>query len=346
MSAFQAVSEKDGQWIFIVPVLGLRLPSAVNKEFKVYKVTLIDLGKLTRVRKRFGIPETIGTIKRKIDSDRVFKMADTFAIVRRTGKPKEIWPEVSRLIEEELQILSVSQLGYAKRRFNSKLSIAHSIANTSYLCLDASSRALFWNSEIIGKLGELSLDEEWYDFQKKIFFYNLWKIINRKIKVEESWRKSLYRAAKLVGQSLSSNNISQSFLWNMIAIELLLTKQGDKYSEQLPKRIEAFLGWVGFWKTQNYEEKIKEIYIKRSQFVHDGNESNISIEDLLFTDDLVLNLFSNLMRYHNLFDSKDKVIEFSKKVEAEFLLGIQSKVRPQKLTYISLNYNAEDYKAI
>jgi hypothetical protein len=133
-----------------------------------------------------------------------------------------------------------------------------------------------------------------------------------------------------------------SFLWNMIALETLLTKQTDKYTDALPKRVEAFLGWIGFWETENYEQRIREAYQKRCIFVHSGNNSTITKQDILFTDDLLLNLLYNITKFYRIFKSKNDIIEFADKVEAEHKLGIRSKVRPKKLMFISRKYSEKD----
>jgi len=150
----------------------------------------------------------------------------------------------------------------------------------------------------------------------------------------------------MVGQSQCSNDLAQAFLWNMIVLEMLLTERGDKYPEILPKRIEAFLGWVGYWSVDNYEQRIKDVYKKRCRFVHDGNRDQIEVSDLLFTDDLLLNLLANLVTHPKVFSSKDDVIKFADKVEAEHTLGINTKVRPKTLRFFSHSYTDEDLQEI
>ena len=185
------------------------------------------------------------------------------AIVRHGGKPSEIITKVSRLVIEELEILATSQLGYSKRRFNSFPSTNDGQASSmKYLCLNENNDSSLISQNLVGKIGDLVLDKRWKNWHKKFFFLDLIRIINRKLQVDDSWRINLYRIARLIGQSLTSNNITHSFLLNMIAIEALLMKQGDKYSEVLPNRIEAFIGWVGYWANTNYKGKIKDVYKK------------------------------------------------------------------------------------
>ena len=132
----------------------------------------------------------------------------------------------------------------------------------------------------------------------------------------------------------------------MIALELLLTRQQDKLSKVLPKRAEAFLGWTGLWQSQDYEARIKDVYEKRNKLMHTGEREIISKRDLLFTDDLLLNLFANLTKMPDLFASKEKIIEFAEKVEAEHKLRIKSKVQPGKLRFFSRKYSEKDFNEI
>jgi len=84
-------------------------------------------------------------------------------------------------------------------------------------------------------------------------------------------------------------------------IESLLTKQGHKYTDILPRRIEAFIGWVGYWDDNSYNARIKSVYLNRCQYVHDGNDSHIEIKNLL------LNILLNLLSHHKIFNSKEEL---------------------------------------
>lgn len=345
------LQDLQGSWVYIVPVMGLNLTDAVKNEITINRVTFISTKKLPRVRKKFGIRKKISDIKSTPMYKSFFShLGRTVAIVRFSGKPSDITIKAIRLIVEELEILSISQLGYSTRRFNSHPTIyTGNITNLNYLCLNTKNDSALLNAKLVGKIGDLDLDERWKNWQQKFFFTTLIKILKNEIIVSPSWRDNLYRVSRLVGQSITTNNLAQAFLLNMIAIESLLTRQGDKYTEVLPNRIEAFIGWVGYWDVDNYKEKIQNVYKKRCQYVHDGNDSNIEIQDLLFTDDLLLNILLNLLAHHEIFNSKDNVIEFTSKIAAEHVLGIvgdKSKIRPKSLRFISKKYSENDFKNI
>jgi hypothetical protein len=178
----------------------------------------------------------------------------------------------------------------------------------------------------------LELDEDWKRHQRHFFFLKLKAILDKKVKVQSEWRENLRRAAMLVGESRVARDNASAFLWDMIALEMLLTQQGDKYRDALPNRIEAFLGWAGEWHQRNFSKRIDEIYTLRCKLVHDGDGGDITCDHLQFVDNLLLSLLTNLVSFPALFPGKKAVLEFSEKVAAEHLLGVKPKVRPKGLT--------------
>jgi len=330
------VRQYRGTWVFLVPISNLRLTQAVNHEFRIDQINFVGAEKLPRIRKRLGIPKPISHYQR----DGVlggFFSSQCFATIQRTGKLSDLEEPVLELIREELAILAVSQLIFKHRHQISSLSISDETprGTRSYLAINRSNKSWRRPSELLGGSDSLWLDGHWKHFSREAFFTQLLKIINGQIKVADSWQRDLRNAAIFAGQSQSTLDVPQAFLWNMIALELLLTRREDKISTVLPNRVKAFLGWVGFWEVSEFEQWIETIYKKRSALVHSGCRDQISRQDVLFTDHLLFNLFINIVEHHKIFKSKDAVIEFSRKVEAEHLLGIDAKTRPKTLRYMS-----------
>lgn len=350
MDTIKQIEETKGTWLFLIPVKGLRIRKAINYEIKIDKVTFIDSKKLPSRRMRFGFPSTISKIKQDYRglADKFFDKHDTFATLRLTGKGKELKKKFIRTVKEEIDILSLSQLGYSRRAHNSKPSLYFNYTSeriTSFM-FNITQKTCYHPNEVLGKIGPLNLDGRWKNFSKKVFFYNLIKIISGQTRVSPKLRRDIKNAAILAGQSQTSIDIPQCFLLNMIALETLLTQRDDKYSDKLPERAEAFIGWAKDWKIRNFSGKIRDIYQKRCQFVHIGERTQIGIEDILFTDDLLINVIRNIVNHPNLFGSKEKIIEFSNKVQAEHLLGIKSSVRPKTLSFLQMHYNEKDYEKI
>jgi len=78
--------------------------------------------------------------------------------------------------------------------------------------------------------------------------------------------------------------------------------------------------------------------------VHDGRIDLVTPKDLLFTEDLLMNVLVNLLRHPKLFQQKDDVINFSELVSAEHLLGRKSQIRPKTLRFVKHQYHKKDYE--
>lgn len=345
------IREVHSKWIYVVPINNLELTTDINYEFRIDKVTFVDSKRLPYIRKRLGFPQTIGNIKNnkcKFIIDRFFEGVKTFAILRLTGTPDDLEEEAIRRIREELSILSLSQLGFSRRRNNCfpQISQENPSGKRSFLIVNSENNTWIQANQTLGKVGVFILDKEWKQFHSNLYFPKLIKILRKDISIKNSWLEDLRNAAVLVGQSQCSVDVPQAFLWNMIALELLLTQSGDSCIEALPERAEAFLGWTGFWQEENYVQRIKAVYKKRCDFVHKGNRRLITLDDLFFTDTLLENLFLNIVCHIKIFQSKQDVIDFSKKVEAEHTLGIKTKVQPKTFRFLNPNYTKYDYEFI
>ena len=344
-------AETSGTWLYMVPITGLELTQAVDEEYRVDRVTFVTVRRLVRVRRRLGLPDRVSAIKSRCSWVAFLdKPEQVVAVVRHSGRPKDLDSRIRRTVAEELELLSLSQLGYVKRRSNALPSAvgAHH-TSSQHLCLNTRTLDALGSARLEGKFLALVLDSSWLRFQKKVFFWNLMAILRGDRRVSRGWRETLRRAALLVGQSQTTNDLAHAFLLNMIAIETLLTAPGDKCSEALPARVEAFIGWVGFWKSRDYESRIRAAYGARCKYVHEGDASAIAIPDLLFLDDVVLNLLVNIVGHPMLFKSKADVIEFSRRVAAERTLGIaarKTKVRPKSLRHLERSYSDDDLRRI
>jgi len=344
------IKNSHGSWTFVIPVYGLVFSSDSRNEFRVNQVTFISRDKLFRLRKRFGIFGQLKEMSNSGDNNQLKNWSDTFAVVQRTGKAIDLEGAVVKLVREELDILALSQLGWAKRNHNAAPSIELRPAESHKLYTVNTTTSLGYSGfRTTGKWRSLKIDLPWMKYQNERYFIRLMGIIQGKHVVQKKWRDTLTRVARLVGRSQTTTWLPNAFILNMIAIETLLTSPDDKYSKELPKRIEAFIGWVGYWRDQDYKTRIDEVYKKRCQYVHNGNDTEIEVRDLLFTDDILFNLLYNIVSHYKLFSSKDKIVEFSDKVAAEKILGLtgkKSKVRPKTLNFISRMYNEKDYETI
>lgn len=159
-----------------------------------------------------------------------------------------------------------------------------------------------------------------------------------------SWRRRLKRAALFAGQSWQTIDPVMAFLYNIFSLETLLLEGGrGGKSEYLAKRTEAFLGWAGFWgQEKDFTEKVVDMYDVRNRIVHQADTSKFTIDHLLFSDDLVFNLFLNLVKHVRLFRKQEDVIDFCRKVQAEWILGLKSSVRPKGFRAMAPRYSEKD----
>jgi hypothetical protein len=346
MSLTKQLRDRRSVWTFLVPIEHLTLTSAVDFEYRVNRVTFIAASALPRRRRRFGLPRTISFLRNRPHSslNAFFDRAQTFATLRQSGTLADVEQQVLPIIREELALLTLSQLGFAKRRMMGAPMISMEIPSgrREYLVLDSRDDAWSQTFDRVGRYHTLRLEQSWLKFQRSSFFPGLLRIIRGQTAASANWVADIRTAAILVGQSQVSTDLAQAFLWNVIALERLLAQRGDTYTEVLPRRAEAFLGWVGYWKVSKFADRIKEIYRKRSALVHAGDRESIKVEDLFFTDDLMANLLLNLVLHTRQFPTKDAVVEFAERVEAERILGVRPRVRPRTLRFWHRRYSAAD----
>ena len=331
MAVNSKVEDRDGKWVFISPVANLYLREGVNRELRIDRVLFVDSKKLPRIRRRLHIPFPVSKWRHVCEQS--FASAPSLAIVHHAGKPSELLERCLRIVRDESLILTASQLAYARRGSVGHVGLYGEVTTqgVDYLFLNSQDKTFAGGGFLTTGYQALETGEHWRKWQKKFFFAHLLKILQKKIYVAQPWRECLKKAAILVGKSLSTSDASDAFLWNMIALESLLTRQGDKYTDAIPERIEAFLGWAGYWAERNYEERIRDAYRVRCKLVHEGDTSGVTEDMLVFTDDLVLNLFVNLTKHPKLFHSKDAVVNFAERLKAERVLGLKAKVRPKTL---------------
>ncbi len=346
MARIRSVKVQDmaGKWLFIAPVGNLALTRDVQNEFKVKRVTFITGAKFRRILKRLKIDPS--RIKNNRQFDKVLKPESTLAFLHQSGKPSEIKSQCLQMIRDELNILASSQLYYRQRRSSCTLGLIGEYRRgvNEHAFLNTNTKAGLIGTSLADNLIPLTLDKQWKNYHRDSFFGRFLKILQGKVQVKKSWGDDLTRSVRLVGKSFNSTDIASSFLWNMVALEMLLARQGDKYSDVIPKRIEALLGWIGYWETAKFAERIDGVYSLRCKIVHDGRLDLVEPKDLLFTDDLLVNVLFNLVRHPKLFQSKDDVINFAELVSAEHLLGRKSRARPKTLTFIRRTYSPKDFE--
>ncbi len=331
------------EWLFVAPISGLELTDSTKSEFKVGNVIFVTKKKLPKIRKKLGIPVRISELSKFGKKENVtdfFTYSSTYAVCSFTGTPDEKRTENIRIIEDAINLISFSNLGYSRRKFQSKIEIKRSKGFMHFrtIALDKINKRYSLNFRTLHAM-PIVLNENWLSFHKSFFYLKLLSIINGEHKINTKWKNLLISVAKLVGKSLNSHDIPEAFLQNVIALEMLLVSQGEKIEEKLLERSRYFLDWSEDWKNDRIEDKIKIIYKKRCDYVHDGKTQDITKDDLIFTDDLIFNLINNILNHIEKISSKGQLIEFSEKYLAEKKLGLESNYQFGKFQFVRKTYD-------
>jgi len=330
---------KYGKWTFIFPIANVALSPAVGHQFRIDRLTLVTYDYLRLRRSHFGIPKPLSVLQEGSEALKkyFFTKSPTFGVVRATGVLGQLEPRVLSIVRDELAILALSHLGYSRRARIAVPSVMGERPTGSRSSFVINTTDASWTHSVrtLGAVQPLALTAHWVHFHRRFLFLKLLKVLRARGSRTKEWQLDLRNAAILLGLSQVATDPSQAFLWNMIALELLLTRQEDTYVDALPARAEAFLGWVGYWQVQDFERRIRAAYQKRCQLVHRGRRDVIDAQDVVFTDQLLLNLMFNVVRHIARFPSKESIVEFSSRVEAEKLLGLKSKTRPKTLMFLS-----------
>ena len=302
---------ETGEWLFIFPISHLVLTDAIKNELTIGSVTFITLKKLTRNRVKFGIRETIKNIRKDGHINEAFnRVGETLAVVKKNGVLKQARISAEEDVEEKLLILSVSQFFYNRKNQIAKLCISrknyHSVESIN-LNMHNKSFGNAWAAK--GTLMPLVLDETWLRFNKYYYFFDLLNFLKKEKSAFNKWDKTLYRSLILAGKSVQNEDLAQAFLLRMIAIEAVITGRNNAHQETVISFFKALIGWTPDWVDKKYEGKIKDIFTKRNNYIHDGNAENITTENLLFTELLLFNLYNNIFGNSKHFDSKEKLKE-------------------------------------
>jgi hypothetical protein len=344
IEAMRARWDAAGKWVYIVPIKGVILTEAVNREFRIKEVLFVHKEKLPRIRRRLGIPRQLSELRSSKWSGGILDVAETYAVVRASGSPTEARRRSRRIVRKELSLLAVSQVGYASRRQRVDPAIKgegqSSIAME--LLIESKGSRMLPSGRLSGSSDNIAMHGAWLRFQRDTLFLQLLEIIRGHMGTSRKWTKDIERAAVMAGRSVCAQSMDMAFLWNMIALETLFVDDQGTFRSTFPSVAEAFLGWSGFWHANNYENRIRDVYGKRNKLVHTGRADDISATDLLFTDDLVFHLLWNLVAHIQLFPNRESVLEFSKRVEAEHVLGLKGRVRPRTLQYALMRRDAKD----
>jgi len=112
------------------------------------------------------------------------------------------------------------------------------------MLLNCQNLSLTATATMVGRANTLCLNKAWMKVSRSHVFARLLRMTQESNGLQKQWKGELLRAAELIGKGINSYDMATAFTWNMVAMEVLLCRRNDTYSKEIPRRVEALLGWV------------------------------------------------------------------------------------------------------
>ncbi len=331
--SYQANNQKR-DFILLCPIYNLNISKNIGNEVQIERVHILSIDKIPRVRKKLGFKSKISEINKRYIKHNLPKLfenitASSFATIKVKRAPQDELINPMNKVKDALWILASSQFGNRRDmvRYFGLPEYQANIINEFYL-YDSNEKKSLRSFDRIAPLPPYTLDKTWKSYMKKHFFFYLLNILNRKIEVDAKWKKNIRSVAILAGKSHFSKNLPLAFLYNMIAIDNLLSSRGERYPNCLIDRLNVLFGWVTGENWEAWKPLIKRLYRLRNEMVHSGDTMHITTKDLIESDNILFNLLYNICRFIKRFPQKKSLVDLSNKVNARRILGQRIKERP------------------
>lgn len=321
-----------------VPIHNLSISDDIGGELRIEDVLFVSSKKIPRIRKRLGLPSTVShySFDRSRGTHYFFKASDVYAVIKCRGTELAAKTKAFKKIKDAVFLLASSQFNRTKRYnkvFFGSPEFSKDI-NDEVVIFDNLKHYSSHSSGTFSPLRPYVINKEWSRFVSRHFFPDLLKILNGKKSVNNVWKRDLRKAALLAGQSFFSHKLWESFLYNWIAIETLLTRKREKKARDvIVDRLVFLFGWLIDERYDPWEKIIKPLYKLRCNFVHEGIIEDITIKDVLETDMLLGNLLNNLCSLTSKIKGKNVLIELSERNKARTFLGYKQLKRPKIIRF-------------
>jgi hypothetical protein len=300
-----AVSANDvqGTWMVIVPIFQLEISDAapINGRWDVGDVSFVSRAQLTATLK----PPTLSSIPHPAVFQKITEEDKSFAIITLVGKPDELRRSVFRRLREAASILASTAAFYSKRHHVSGFTLKGYPAVTAkhdrFIQTDGTAFCGNWNQR--GFLHPFVLDAAWHQAITQSGIVDLFARINDNT-LTNDWRRQIRSGAAMLGRSLMSLDLADAFLLDVIGLETLLTRQGERNGRRLFQRIKGMTGWHLGNARPTYQNEITSIHRVRCEIVHDSDYSNLTVELLLQADMYLMNSLLNIVRLPAVFPDK------------------------------------------
>ncbi|WP_430453409.1 hypothetical protein [Rhodopirellula europaea] len=294
-----------GDWLVIVPMFQLEISdeAPINGCWSVGEVDFLSVQELGR---RFSTRPSPPIWDRLVRDD------VAFAVARITGKPSELRKTIFREFRRASEILAATGAFYGKRHhacgFTLKGYPSFTARNDRFFQLDGTAFCGNWNQH--GYMHAFCLDEQWHQAVSQTGIIQLFSRLSD-TSLDLDWRWQIGSAAAMLGRSMMSLDRADAFLLNVIGLETLLTRQGERNGRKLAKRIKGLTGWHLKTANPDYENEIKSIHGTRCAIVHDSDYDDLTIEMLLRADSYLANGLLNVVTNPGLFPTKDELVRIA-----------------------------------
>jgi len=304
------LEERESDWLLLIPIekLAISDESPIDGSLEVGNVTFCspertkqELGDLIRD------PESGYTqlAKRSAKLDE----ASAFVVLRQAGRLRSLRPTAHAAVRDAINILVAASCTWHGRM--------HPVATGPFGCspslgrycaaFDLSVGGAVGNEQSIAPFQTLFIDKRWHQHLRDTGFIDVFDAI-REGSICPQWRRQIRCAASMYGRSLSTVELPDALVFNVIAMETLLTRPSERNGRALARRIKGLLGWDFRRSYPEYEDHVKSLHQVRCAIVHDSDPRGVTGRLLLASDLFVENCLLNIARNLDHFPRKDAMI--------------------------------------
>ncbi len=298
------MAEDKQAWQFLIPIAQLRIDDKVpiNGSWRVADVEFLSREAASAVISPYANgPPAAATMRGKF-----LESAWSFARVTRNGERADAAREAFRDVAEAVNLLAVTRSFWVNRTSNTGFAILGYplIKQRNAWIVEQGGPGNFNTASQEGGLAPFCLDAHWHRH-----ISDRWRMIELFDAVvdsalDPSWRAQIRRAAGLIGRSLMTVERADAFLWNVFALETLLTRPGERNGRRLAERIDGLLGWYLADNRPDYELELTDLFRIRCEAVHDADYSSLTTDVVLLSDLYAINTLRNVAVHRARFPSK------------------------------------------
>lgn len=176
------------------------------------------------------------------------------------------------------------------------------------LLLHPEGRFASTHRSVVGALKKVNLDKEWFSSVSDTEIIELFGVFHN-LQLDATWRRQIWSAATLLGRSRLAMTMADGFLFNIMALETLLTNRGERNGHRLACRLFGLLGWHLSQVRPECFEEIQRLHDIRCQIVHDSDYTNLTVRQLLLSDIYATHALLNVVRMSKIVRSKAELQE-------------------------------------